>query len=288
MASRVPDVVVIGHLTIDRTPHGDALGGTVLYAALTAARYGARTAILTRANLDLLPTDQKSLLGDISREIEIIVQASDATTTFTNVDVGGRRQQSLHAWAGEIDLTGLPPLWRGAGVIHLAPVAQEIDPRHVSRLAPRLLGCTPQGWMRFWDRDRFGRIRLENLRLPADLVARIDTLVVSQEEAIEARDSVEAVGRRGLAVVTRGDHGALVIDRDRRFDGPFFPVRAVDTVGAGDVFAAGLFAARGAGESVAASLRYAAAAAALKVTGRGVAAVPNRDAVLAFIERERD
>ncbi|HBY47501.1 MAG TPA: carbohydrate kinase, partial [Chloroflexi bacterium] len=53
MASRVPDVVVIGHLTIDRTPRGEALGGSVLYAALTAARYGARTAILTRANLDL-------------------------------------------------------------------------------------------------------------------------------------------------------------------------------------------------------------------------------------------
>lgn len=84
MASRVPDVVVIGHLTIDRTPRGEALGGLVLYAALTAARYGARTAILTRANLDLLPPDQHEILAAISAEVEIIVQSSDATTTFTN------------------------------------------------------------------------------------------------------------------------------------------------------------------------------------------------------------
>ncbi len=288
MASRVPDVVVIGHLTIDRTPRGDELGGPVLYAALAAARFGARTAILTRANLDLLPADQREILGDISGEVEIIVQSSDATTTFTNVDVGGRRQQSLHAWAGQIDLTGLPPLWRGAGVIHLAPVAQEIDARHISRLAPRLLGCTPQGWMRSWDRERFGRIRLEHLRLPADLVARIDALVVSYEESVEARDTVEAVGRRGLAVVTRGDQGALVIDRERRTEAPFYSVRAMDTVGAGDVFAGTLFAARGAGESVAASLRYAAAAAALKVTGAGVMSVPGFDEVTALIERNRD
>ncbi|HCG29744.1 MAG TPA: carbohydrate kinase [Chloroflexi bacterium] len=288
MASRVPDVVVIGHLTIDRTPRGEALGGSVLYAALTAARYGARTAILTRANLDLLPPDQHEILAAISAEVEIIVQSSDATTTFTNVDVGGRRQQSLHAWAGEIDLTGLPPLWRGAGVIHLAPVAQEIDPRQVNRLAPRILGCTPQGWMRAWDRTHFGRVRLGHLRVPADLVARIDAIVVSYEEAVEARDTIEAVGRRGLAVVTRGDQGGLVIDRERRTDAPFYPAHSVDTVGAGDVFAAGLFTARGGGESVAASLRYAAAAASLKVAGEGVMSVPNHDAVMALIERYRN
>lgn len=287
MTSRVPDVVVIGHLTIDRTPRGEMLGGTVLYASLTAARYGARTAILTRANLDQLPADQQEILAAISGEVEIIVQSSEATTTFTNVDVGGRRQQSLHAWAGEIDLTGLPPLWRGAGVIHLAPVAQEIDPRQITRLAPRVLGCTPQGWMRSWDRTHFGRVRLEHLRLPAALVARIDALVVSYEESVDARDTVEAVGRRGLAVVTRGDQGALVIDRERRTEAPFYAVRAVDTVGAGDVFAGGLFAARGAGESVAASLRYAAAAAALKVTGEGVTAVPGYKQVTALIERHR-
>lgn len=287
MASRVPDVVVIGHLTIDRTPRGEVLGGTVLYAALAAARYGARVAILTRANLDLLPTDQREVLSGISSEVEIIVQSSAATTTFTNIDIGGRRQQTLHAWGGEIDLTGLPPLWRSAGVIHLAPVAQEIDSRHVSRLAPRLLGCTPQGWMRSWDRTRYGRVRLEHLRLPADLVSRIDALVVSHEESVDARETIEAVGRRGVAVVTRGDQGALVIDRERRLEAPFYPVRALDTVGAGDVFAGALFAARGAGESVAASLRYAAAAAALKVTGIGVLSVPAYAEVTALIERQR-
>ncbi|MCO5178062.1 MAG: PfkB family carbohydrate kinase [Thermomicrobiales bacterium] len=288
MANRVPDVVVIGHLTLDRTPEGDVLGGSVLYSALTAARYGARTAILTRANLDILPPDQKQVLTDISSEIEIIVQSSKSTTTFTNVDVGGRRQQSLHAWAEEIDLNGLPPLWRSAGVIHLAPVAQEIDPRQVSRLAPRVLGTTPQGWMRLWNRTSFGRIRLDQLRLPAELVARIDVLVVSHEESVAARDTVEAVGQRGLAVITRGDQGARAIDRGQRRDVPFYPARPVNTVGAGDVFAGGLLAARGGGESVAASLRYAAAAAALKVGGEGVTSAPYHADVLARIERDRD
>jgi sugar/nucleoside kinase (ribokinase family) len=287
MANRVPDYVAIGHLTLDRTPDGDVLGGTVLYAALTAARYGARVAILTRANLDALPEAQRELLSSLTADFEVVVQSSHATTTFTNSDAGGRRSQSIHSWAGEIDLNGLPPLWRSPGVMHLAPVAQEIDPRQVHRLSPSLLGCTPQGWMREWKRTRDGHVRIEQLRLPPELVSRIDAIVVSSEESVAAREVIAAVGQRGLSAVTRGAQGADVIDRGRRIEVRPYPVRAVDSVGAGDVFAGALFAARGNREGVVSSTRYAAAASALKVTGHGIESVPTRDAVLALIERHR-
>lgn len=285
MATRVPDYVAIGHLTIDRTLRGEVLGGTVLYAALTAARAGLRAAILTRASLDTLPDDQRQALADISAEVEIVTQSSSATTTFTNRDVAGRRSQELHAWAGEIDLNGLPPHWRTARVIHLAPVAQEIDPRATGRLSPQLMGCTPQGWMREWDRRRFGAVRTAPLRLPPDLVARIDSAVISSEESVAAREVIEEIGRRSLAAITRSQQGAVLIDRGRRTEVRAYTSRTLDTVGAGDVFAAGLFAARAEGESVAASARYAAAAAALKVQGHGVQSVPDRDAVEHLIER---
>jgi sugar/nucleoside kinase (ribokinase family) len=287
MSTRVPDYVAIGHLTLDRTSEGDALGGTVIYAALAAARYGARVAILTRANLDSMPDAQRELLASLTADLDVIVQSSRSTTTFTNREVGGRRTQEIHSWAGEIDLNGLPPLWRSAGVIHLAPVAQEVDPRQVHRLSPTLLGCTPQGWMREWRGARAGHVRIETLRLPPDLVSRIDAIVVSSEESVAARDVLEAVGERGLAVVTRGQQGADAIDRGRRFDVQSYPVRAVDSVGAGDVFAGALFAARGNRDGVAASTRYASAAAALKVTGHGVESVPGREDVLALVERHR-
>lgn len=284
-SGRVPEYVAIGHMTIDRTPSGNVLGGTVLYAALTAARYGLRAAILTRANLNALDAAMREQLDAITAEVEIVTQSSDGITTFTNTDIAGRRSQTLHDWGGAIDLTGLPPLWRSAGAIHLAPVAQEIDPRQVNRLAPHLLGCTPQGWMRRWDEDRLGQVRPSLLRLPGDLVSRIDALVVSAEEYSNAREVVAEIGQRGLSAITRGIQGAALLDRGREVDVPAYRMRVVDTVGAGDVFAAALFAARSARESVTASARYASAAAALTVRGTGLSSVPTREEIEALIER---
>ena len=284
-SGRVPEYVAIGHMTIDQTPSGRMLGGTVLYAALTAARYGLRSAVLTRANLGSLDGQMRERLDAIASEIEIVTQSSSGITTFTNTDVAGRRSQTLHDWGGEIDLTGLPPLWRSAGAIHIAPVAQEIDPRQVLRLSPQLLGCTPQGWMRRWDEQRLGQVRPSPLRLPGDLVSRIDALVVSAEEYASAREVVAEIGQRGLSVVTRGTQGAALTDRGREVDVPAYRMKVVDTVGAGDVFAAALFAARSARESVTAAARYASAAAALTVRGSGLAFVPTRDEVESLIER---
>jgi sugar/nucleoside kinase (ribokinase family) len=282
---RVPEFVIIGHLTIDRTPGGGMLGGSVLYGALAAARYGLRTAVLTRANLDTLDSSMTDQLARLTAEVDLVAQASDGITTFTNRDVSGRRQQTIHDWGGEIDLSGLPPLWRSARAVHLAPVAQEIDPRQVSRLSPQFLGCTPQGWMRRWDVDRYGPVRPTPLRLPADVVARIDALVISSEEYVSARETVAEIGRRGLTAVTRGIQGAALVDRGREVDVPAYRVPVVDTVGAGDVFAATLFAARSARESVAAAARYASAAAALTVRGSGIEFIPSRAEVEGLIER---
>jgi sugar/nucleoside kinase (ribokinase family) len=282
-STRAPDYVAIGHLAVDRTPEGELLGGSVLYGALAAARFGARAAVLTSANVEGLAPALRDELATIAQEVEIVTQAATDTTTFTNRYVAGRRQQTLHSWAGLLDLTGLPPLWRAAPAIHLAPIAQEIEPRAVARLATGLLGVTPQGWMRAWSTEHLGQVRATPLRLPRDIVSRLDALVLSADELVDARDVAEEVGRAGLVVITRGARGADVIDRGRGFETRAYPAREVDPTGAGDVFAGVLFAARALGASTAASLRYAAAAAALSVTGRGVLSVPDRDAIEALL-----
>jgi len=286
-AGRVPDYVVIGHVCVDRMPHRDVLGGSVLYCALAAARFGARAAVLTRANVTGLSGELQEQLANVASEVEFIVQDSPATTTFTNTETAGRRRQTLHAWGEQIDLNGLPPHWRSAGVVHLAPVAQEIDPRQISRLASPIVGCTPQGWMRRWDPERFGAVQQIPLRLPAETIARIDTLVVSSSEFVDARETVAEIGRRGLAIVTRGAQGAHVLDRGREFEAQLYRVTQVDPTGAGDTFAAVLLAARSLGESTVASVRYASAAAALKVSSTGVLAVPRRDEIENFVEANR-
>ncbi len=283
---RTPQYVAIGHVTVDLDPRTGAprLGGTALYAALAAARLGLEAAILTRGNFESYGDAILEDLARFSREVAMIVQESAVPTVFTNRILAGRREQTIHSWAGPIDLSGLPPTWRSAPIIHFAPVAQEIDPRQAGRVSPEFLGTTPQGWMRQWPRQG-GRVRLIQLRLPLEFVTRVDGFVLSTLEHTLARDEIEAIAQRGLVAITRGAEGATVIDRGRAYEIPAYPVQVADETGAGDVFAAVLFALRARREPTLWAAKMAAAAAALKVQGVGPDAVPTLEAVEEFLAR---
>ena len=56
-----------------------------------------------------------------------------------------------------------------AAVVHLGPVAQEIDQKDTGSLTPEFLGVTPQGWMRDWPRQTGGKVTHIPLRLPGEL-----------------------------------------------------------------------------------------------------------------------
>lgn len=286
VASGAPDYVVIGHFTVDITPWGRALGGTAIYAGLTAARAGLRVGVLTRGNLAGLPRQVREELEMVSREVELVIQSAGATTTFANEEVAGRRVQTLHAWGGEIELSGLPADWRAPAIMHIAPVAQELEPRSLSRVAPGYLGVTPQGWVRRWAARLPARVRFEELKLTNEMNARFDAMVVSSEELAATRESFDAVSKRGLAVVTRGRRGATALDRGHVIEVPGYPGTQVDTTGAGDVFAGMLFLMRGRGEPIVRSLRHASAAAALSIGARGIAGVPHFEQVAELVEIE--
>jgi sugar/nucleoside kinase (ribokinase family) len=285
MAGEAPDFLAIGHISIDLMPDGSAvLGGTALYAALTAARFGLRTAVLTRGNFSGHGDAVAEAFSRFAGEVEIVLQNAPQPTIFTNISVAGRRVQTIHSWAGRIDLSGVPPQWRSADIVHLAPIAQENDQRQVGRLSPNFFGATPQGWMRHWPAERLGNVTLGQLRLPNELLGRIDALVLSSEEQSFARDAIDAVTRRGLVAVTRGPQGAEIIDRGRSIDVPAIPVRTIDDTGAGDVFAATLFVMRADQESTIASGRAAATAAGLSVQQSGPDGVPSRETVEDYLE----
>jgi sugar/nucleoside kinase (ribokinase family) len=286
-ATRTPEYLVIGHICADLLADGSAvLGGTALYSALTAARLGWRVGVLTRGaygkTIDGIAVPSLEPFAD---ELSIIVQDAEAPTIFVNEYQAGRRTQHLPKWAGPIDLRGLPPHWRNARVIHLGPIAQEIDAKQAGALTPTFLGCTPQGWMRDWPRATGGRVKLHHLRLPADLVGRLDAVVVSDEEISLARDTVESVGARRLGVITKGEDGARIVYGGEHADLPGYNVQTVDLTGAGDVFAAAFFVrATDRSASAITAGRFANAVAALSLRGIGPAGVPTRRDVEAFLE----
>ena len=131
------DYLVIGHLARDETPDGPRLGGTAAYSALTARALGLRVGILTSCQTE---TSLSVLEG-----IRVIAIPSYETTTFENIITPDGREQILHHLAAPITFGHIPEVWRRTPIIHLGPVANEIESQLPAGFSPALLGLTPQG-----------------------------------------------------------------------------------------------------------------------------------------------
>ena len=124
--------------------------------------------------------------------------------------------------------------------------------------------------------------------LPPELLANVDVVVPN---CVELR----RLGRRELfarginaLIVTMGAEGARIVTPNGSIDIPAFPVRAVDTVGAGDCFCGYLAAALAEGRDMENSVRLGCAAAALSVSRRGAQpSMPRRAEVEKLIRSMR-
>jgi len=226
------DYLVIGHAAHDLTPEGPRLGGTVAYSALTARALGLRVGVVTAAGPE---TSLEALNG-----IPVIALESPKSTTFENIYTEHGRVQYLRAQASRINFMNVPEVWRRTPIIHLGPIANEMDEILPEGFFPDLLGLTPQGWMRQWDSE--ARVsRTEWVNADAALV-RAGAVVISREDVNDDDELIEHMAHETrILAVTEDAAGAVLYwngDR-RRFRAP--KVKEVDATGAGDVFAAAFF-----------------------------------------------
>ncbi len=262
--------LAIGHVTRDCLPEGGyAPGGTALYAAAAVARLGARAALLTTAHPSHLPARLP--------RVATAGAASAVTTTFENrYDPAGRRQW-LHALAPPVRLDCLPPAWRAAPVVHLAPVAGEVPLAWAAAFPHALVGVTPQGWLRAWDAPLPAPVRPMPWRPAAALLRHVDLIVLSIEDVSGDEDLARHYARRcPLVAVTRGAAGATLYVAGAPRSVPPFPAVERDPTGAGDVFAAALLLRLWETGDALAAATYASAAAACAVEGSGLPALPDR------------
>ena len=140
------DYLLIGHLARDLTPDGDRLGGTVAYSALMAAALGMQVGIVTSWGNEF---KLEPYLGSFS----LINAPTEFSTTFENQETSKGRVQIIHKIAAPLDMHLIPESWFNAPIVHLAPIAQEVDPTLVRHFPNSMICVTPQGWLREWDQN---------------------------------------------------------------------------------------------------------------------------------------
>lgn len=133
--------------------------------------------------------------------------------------------------------------------------------------------------------------------LPDNLLRRVSILTPNEHEASlltgvsvvdesSARLAASELLGRGVktVIITLGARGALVATADAVEMVPSFPVKAIDTVAAGDVFNGALVVALGEQMPLSQAVRFASAAAAISVTRQGAQpSAPRREEIEALL-----
>lgn len=283
----------------DDDPRGWRLGGGVMYAALTTARLGLRTAAVVGVDAQAGRAHELDLLRDAGVEVRLVELPE--SPVFHNVETPAGRVQTVIARGVPVPIVPLPTSWRDARGWSLVPVADEVsDAWAAIPTAHALVAVAWQGMLRRLEAGervaplppaarailrRAGLVGLSHLDVAPD--TRLDALAAFLRPG--ARLLVTQGGQGGL-LVTTADGGAPEVLR-------YLPApsdREVDPTGAGDTFLAALLAALvrpgvtgWGGGSLARSLRFAAAAGSLAVEDVGLRGVPDRDAVRRRVARER-
>ncbi|HMO13155.1 MAG TPA: ribokinase [Pirellulaceae bacterium] len=270
-----------------------AAGGKGANQAVAAARTGAQVVFVGAVGTDEYGNDSLSGLSREGIDVQFVKQVAGIPSgvAMIMVDRQGRNLIGVAAGANScVDeelINSLPEtLFTQADVV----VAQLEIPRNAVRAAferARRSGAT----------TLLNPAPIDRCILDEQLLTLVDILVLNEPEAlalcscsIEAAqdwnqviDTLLTKGPRAV-ILTRGKDGYLLGMNDERVSASSYPVRAVDTVGAGDTFVGVLAARMAEDDSLFESARWANAAAALSVTQSGAQpSIPHREAIHALM-----
>lgn len=280
------DILLVGHVTRDLIENDQQgpyrLGGTVSFAAITALRLGRKPTIITRAAAD-------TNLAELPAAVDLHVLPSPTTTTFANLYTAEGRVQYCYTPALPIGAADIASHLRKPRVVLLGPLVDEITSDVATIFdATTLVTAVPQGWMRQWDTT--GRVSSKAWTSAAAILPNLDVLVLSLEdiafdlsrlEPFFANVPIVVVTeyRDGSTLYRQGENGTTIETKI-----PPRPANEVDPTGAGDTFAtAFIIRLQETGDPVQAA-RFANVTASFGVEQVGVAGIPSRKQVLAYME----
>lgn len=245
-----PDLVVLGNLLVDDVVFPDGRtrfaepGGACLYMALGATLWGVRVGLVSVAGeeyparaLDSLQARGVDLLG---------VRRLGHPGLRTWLLYEGARRRVVHRLEGptHADVSpgpgDVPAEWRAARAIHLAPMPLDTQARLVEAMT-----TWPGAHLSL---DPYALVTAETLASVASVLAGVDTLFLSEDELElghgDRRDALPRLRRGRLRRVAfkRGALGGTFLDDAGFLDWAPRAGVVVDPTGAGDAFAAGVWA----------------------------------------------
>ncbi|HEX6644434.1 MAG TPA: PfkB family carbohydrate kinase [Gemmatimonadales bacterium] len=240
-------LLVVGSVALDSifTPFGetaDALGGSAVYFSVAGAI--------------LHPVQVVGVVGD-DYPLDELERLAPRGIDWSGVE---RTRGESFRWKGKYsyDLQSretletrlgvfasfepkLPASARDAEFLFLGNIDPELQLGVLEQVRrPRLVACDT---MNYWIQSRKPALM--------ELLSRVDLLMVNDGEARELSGdwNIHRAGQWILrngpkrVVIKQGEHGALLMDRERTFYAPAFPLEDVfDPTGAGDAFAGGFMA----------------------------------------------
>jgi fructokinase len=275
--SKVPQIVAVGELLWDLLPSGARLGGAPANFAVFCARLGNCSVLVSSLGNDDYGNAARTKLVQPNLDLTQLQMSDTYPTGTVEVTFSATNQPSYLISRGVawdfIQLTpGLLATVRAADAICFETLPQRHE---VSRSTIRsLVEAAPAGCLRVCDINiRMPDCSPEVLHWSA---AHADIIKVSEEELpltfsflgglglptqqltpeAASRALLENFPDCKLVATTLGAEGSIVTTREGTFRHPGFPVKLVDTVGAGDAFTAGLLHAylRGASPAVMAKI----------------------------------
>ena len=251
-----PQIVGIGELLWDLLPGGARLGGTTTNFSVFCARLGNRAVLVSSVGDDPYGTNAGSILVQPNLDLHLQLDPAHSTGTV-EVTFSKDNEPSYNIPLGVAwDFIRLTP-----GLLEVAPTVDAVcfgtlAQRHeasrstiqafIKATTPgcvrvfdiniRMPWCTPE--VLRWSLDHATIIKVSDEELP--LAFSFLGLENPPTPEAAARWLLQTYPRCALVATTLGAEGSMVTTREASSRHPGFPIKLVDTVGAGDAFSAGL------------------------------------------------
>lgn len=256
------DVVALGEALIDFTPCGknengyntfvQNPGGAPPNLVATLAKYGLKTAIISKVGADMFGEFIEKTLSELNVETGGMIFDKNYNTTlaFVALNEAGdrdfnfyrRNEADVKLNKDEINTS----LVENCKIFHFGSISLTHEPSRAATLyaldkaikAGALISYDPNYREPLWDN------RNKAIEQMKSVLNKVDFLKISEEEAAlitnksNAEDCISALLEYGIKFIayTMGSKGAIYANKNFSGFSPAYDVKSIDTTGAGDIF----------------------------------------------------